>query len=298
MAGYKDQVALLIQIIPEVEKVSQFALHGGTAINLFIRDMPRLSVDIDLTYVNLDNRSTAMTNIKNALDSIQTNIAQNLPGTKVNFLEQQLKLQVSKGGAVVKIEVNQGIRGLMDPVNELVLCEKAQEDFDAFCTIQGVSLGQLYGGKICAALDRQHPRDLFDVHYLMENEGITKSIKEGFLFTLLSSGRPLHDILFPHKLDQRDTFKNQFTGMTKESFSYSDFEQTRDRLITAIHGSLSVEDKEFIVAFKNATPNWKHLNFQKFPAIQWKLENIQNLKLSNPQKHSELVIRLQKKLGL
>ena len=204
--------------------------------------------------------------------SIQKNIEQNIPGVKVNFLEEQLKIQISRGGAVVKIEVNQGIRGVMDNLNELILCERAQEDFDAFCTIQGVSFGQLYGGKICAALDRQHPRDLFDVHYMLENEGITNSIKEGFLFTLLSSGRSMHDILFPNKLDQRASFENQFKGMTLKSFSYSDFELTRDRLLTALHDSLTKEDKEFIVAFKNATPNWDYLDFKKFPAVNgnWK----------------------------
>lgn len=296
MARYKDQVALLIEIIPEVEKISQFALHGGTAINLFIRNMPRLSVDIDLTYINTDDRRTAMANIKKGLFSIQANIVQNIPGIKVNLLENQLKLQVSKGGAVVKIEANQGIRGVMDDLSELVLCEKAQEDFDAFCTIQGVPLGQLYGGKICAALDRQHPRDLFDVHYMLNNEGITRSIKEGFLFTLLSSGRSMYDILFPHKLDQRDTFENQFQGMTQEPFSYSDFEQTREQLLIQLHDSLTKEDKEFIASFKNATPNWEHLNFQRFPAIQWKLQNIEKLKTSNPQKHKELIVRLQEHL--
>lgn len=106
MAGYKDQVALLIEIIPEVEKVSQFALHGGTAINLFIRNMPRLSVDIYLTYLKIDDRPTAMANIRRGLASIRTQITKNIPGITVNFLEQQLKLQVSKGGAIVKIEVN------------------------------------------------------------------------------------------------------------------------------------------------------------------------------------------------
>ena len=298
MAGYRDQVALLIQIIPEIEKVPVFALHGGTAINLFIRDLPRLSVDIDLTYINTEARETAMLNIRKGLATIQKNIEQNIPGVKVNFLEEQLKIQISKGGAVVKIEVNQGIRGVMDNLNELILCERAQEYFDAFCSIQGVPLGQLHGGKICAALDRQHPRDLFDVHYMLEHEGITNSIKEGFLFALLSSGRSMHDILFPNKLDQRDTFENQFKGMTLKSFSYNDFELTRDRLLTSLHDSLTKEDREFIVAFKNATPNWDYLDFKKFPAVQWKLENLLALKASNPKKHEKLVSRLQKQLGI
>lgn len=297
MAGYRDQVALLIQIIPEVEKVPVFAMHGGTAINLFIRNMPRLSVDIDLTYINTEARETAMINIRKGLATIQKNIEQNIPGVKVNFLAEQLKIQISKGGAVVKIEVNQGIRGLMDNPNDLVLCERAQEDFDAFCSIQGVSLGQLYGGKICAALDRQHPRDLFDVHYMLENEGITNTIKKGFLFTLLSSARSMHDVLFPNKLDQQATFENQFKGMTQEPFSYKNFEETRNRLLTSLHDSLTKEDREFIVNFKNATPNWDYLDFKKFPAVQWKLENLLALKASNPKRHEKLVSRLQNKLG-
>ena len=48
---YSDQVALLMSVIPAVAEESCFALKGGTAINLFIRDLPRLSVDIDLTYL-------------------------------------------------------------------------------------------------------------------------------------------------------------------------------------------------------------------------------------------------------
>ncbi|MGM1057259.1 MAG: nucleotidyl transferase AbiEii/AbiGii toxin family protein [Bacteroidota bacterium] len=220
--------------------------------------------DIDLSYINTEARETAMLNIRKGLATIQKNIEQNIPGVKVNFLKVQLKIQISKGGAVVKIEVNQGIRGLMNNLNELILCERAQKDFDAFCSIQGVPLGQLYGGKICAALYRQHPRDLFDVHYMLENEGITKSIKEGFLFTLFSSGRSMQDILFPNKIDQRATFENQFKGMTLKSFTYSDFEITRNRLLSSLHDSLTKEDKEFILAFKNATPNWDYLDLKKF----------------------------------
>lgn len=57
--SYKQQVSLLLSVLPEVAKESCFALHGGTAINLFVRDMPRLSVDIDLTYLPLEDRQSA-----------------------------------------------------------------------------------------------------------------------------------------------------------------------------------------------------------------------------------------------
>ena len=50
---YYAQVRLLVRELPVVAKETCFALKGGTALNLFVRDMPRLSVDIDLAYVPL-----------------------------------------------------------------------------------------------------------------------------------------------------------------------------------------------------------------------------------------------------
>lgn len=115
----------------------------------------------------------------------------------------------------------------MSAQTKLELCERAQNDFDAYCEINTVPLGQLYGGKICAALDRQHPRDLFDVKYLLENEGFSAEVKEGFLLCLLSSDRPINEILFPHLLDQRSAMDNQFSGISDETFTYAQYEQVR-----------------------------------------------------------------------
>jgi len=64
---YRQQVSLLLSVLPEVAKERCFALHGGTAINLFIRNMPRLSVDIDLTYLPIENREPSLKNIAEAL---------------------------------------------------------------------------------------------------------------------------------------------------------------------------------------------------------------------------------------
>ena len=54
---YKKQVALLIRIMPSVYRIKDFAVHGGTAINLFHKNMPRYSVDIDLTYIPVKERA-------------------------------------------------------------------------------------------------------------------------------------------------------------------------------------------------------------------------------------------------
>jgi hypothetical protein len=55
---YRAQADLLLQVLPQVAKEDFFALKGGAAINLFVRDMPRLSVDIDLSCQTFDDRAT------------------------------------------------------------------------------------------------------------------------------------------------------------------------------------------------------------------------------------------------
>ena len=161
--AYKNQVGLLLNVLPEVGKEKCFALHGGTAINLFIRDMPRLSVDIDLTYVWIEDRATSLQKIAAALGRIKAHVEAIIPQVRVTHNEQSAKLVIATQNAQIKLEVNLTNRGLWQTPQPLLLCEKAQQEFDVFCATTVVSTGQLYGGKICAALDRQHPRDLFDV---------------------------------------------------------------------------------------------------------------------------------------
>lgn len=175
---YRQQVSLLLGVLPEVAKEKCFSLHGGTAINLFVRDMPRLSVDIDLTYIPIEERDASLKNIAKALQRIKSNIEKVIPGVKITPLLGAGKLQVSAKGVDVKIEVNLVNRGALEESKDMQLCQKAQSTFEAFCVMPVISHGQLFGGKIVAALDRQHPRDLFDVKYLLEKEGFTDEIKK------------------------------------------------------------------------------------------------------------------------
>ena len=295
--AYKRQVALLLNVLPEVAKEKCLALHGGTAINLFVRDMPRLSVDIDLTYVPIEDRVTSLDNMAAALERVKANIERVVPNVRVNHRKEIGKLQISRQGVDVKLEVNLISRGLLATPIKMTLCAKAQIEFDAFCTIDVVPTGQLYGGKICAALDRQHPRDLFDVKYLMGNEGFTNEVKEGFLLRLLSGERPVNEVLFPNLQDQRAALDNQFAGMSEEVFDYGEYELVRDRLIKTVHESLTVEDKRFILSVKNVNPDWNIYNFERFPAIAWKLQNLQKLKDKNSDKHKEQYEALEQKLN-
>lgn len=287
--GFRKQVELLLSVMPEVAKESCFALHGGTAINLFVHNMPRLSVDIDLTYIPKDDREEALAKINNALNNIKQNIIRHIADAQVQHNVPNGKLLISKKGANIKIEVNLIGRGTLLPPKIHILCDKAQEDFQSFCEMRVVHTGQLYGGKICAALDRQHPRDLFDIHKLFKSTGITPDIKTGFLLSLLSTNRPAYEILNPNLLDQHETMEKHFSGMTEENFNYNDFESTRERLVQEIKRSLTEKDKDFIVSFHTLNSSGEEYSFQDFPAVKWKLRNLHSLKEQNEHKFQEQI---------
>lgn len=291
-SSYIAQVALLLKVLPEVGLEDCFALHGGTAINLFVRDMPRLSVDIDLTYLLLENRIQSLNNISQALERIKSKLDTAFPGISITHLTKESKLIIREASVEIKIEVNQTNRACFEKPILMSLCTKAQEDFDSFCEIQVVEMGHLFGGKICAALDRQHPRDFFDVSYMLKAEGFTEAIKTGFIFYLISYSRPIAEMLFPRFQDQRAAFDNQFRGMTEEPFTYKEFEQTRQVLLKEIHSSLTLKDKQFLMSVEEGEPDWSLYNFENFPAVQWKVLNIQRLKNENLKKHQALCSQL------
>ena len=258
--SYKKQVELLLHVLPYVAEAQCFALKGGTAINLFHENMPRLSVDIDLTYVPMEDRNTAMAGITAALGQIQEALAKSGRAIRATLVPQsdgqESKLLCRSEGAQIKVEVNTKIRGCLQPPENRPVVRAVQEEFGLFAAINVVSKGELYGGKICAALDRQHPRDLFDIHRLFENSGITADIKQGFIAMLAGHNRPVHELLSPKHQDQRPLFESQFQGMTLVPFTYEDFEATRKRLITEINNALSEQDRQFLLGLAVGEPDW------------------------------------------
>lgn len=204
-------------MLPEIAREDCFALHGGTAINLFIREMPRLSVDIDLTYIRVEERTETLAKIHSALGRILNRIQKTVSQAVVKDRRDVGKLQISASGGSEN-QANLVSRVFLRPVANCRFAVKAQNEFDAFCEIKVVPFGQLYGGKICAL--RQHPRDMFDVKQLLENEGMTEGVREGLIFSLLSSPRPIDQTVSPNLLDQRTTVKSHFAGMSGDVFSY------------------------------------------------------------------------------
>jgi predicted nucleotidyltransferase component of viral defense system len=295
--GYTKQLRLLLNVLPEVAKETCFAMHGGTAINLFVRDMPRLSVDIDLTYVEIAERNKTLDGINAALNRIKERIEGLRPSIRIQHKANVCKLQVDEHGVIIKIEVNMVGRGLIGETTKAQLCEAAQEQFDAFCAVPIVPLGQLYGGKLCAAMDRQHPRDLFDVKLLLENEGFTDDIKRGFIFGLVGSNRPTHEMLNPNLLDQRMAFENQFEGMSAIEFSYDEYETTRLQLIETIQSGLNENDKAFLLSLNRLEPDWSIYDYQNFPSVKWKLLNLEKFKKENPENYQQQLNKLESVLA-
>lgn len=298
--AYRAQVKLLLRVLPYVAKEEVFALKGGTAINFFEQDLPRLSVDIDLTYLPFEDRKVAMQGISDGLNRIRESLTKVIPDIQANILAQsdgrEAKLGCRLDGIQIKIEVNTTIRGYLQEPRMMQVSEAVQDEFGLFAAINVVSKGELYGGKICAALDRQHPRDLFDIHNLFENGGITEDIRLGFIAALLACNRPIHEMLDPTFQDQSRTFVTKFEGMTKDSFSYSDFEATRVRLVQDINGILTDTDRKFLLSFKTGSPDWGLYpidGLENMAAVKWKLQNINRMLHNNPDKHAEQLKLLQ-----
>jgi predicted nucleotidyltransferase component of viral defense system len=296
---YYKQVKMLVSMLPIVAKEKDFALKGGTAINLFVRDFPRLSVDIDLAYLPLEDRNTALVNAKFALKRITDaiNASNYARATLQDNKPDELRIIVNNISATIKIEVSPVARGTLHVPNELTVHDKVEDEF-GYAEIQVVSMPDLYGGKLCAAMDRQHPRDLFDVKLLMENEGISREILVGFLTYVLSHPRPIHEVMQPKWKDLSTVFRSEFEGMTFVSITEDELNQTRFNMLDALKLHFDNRDTEFLLSFKRGKPNWELFDepsVANLPAVKWKLRNIEKLKQES-DKHKVKVSNLEKVL--
>jgi predicted nucleotidyltransferase component of viral defense system len=300
---FYPEAALMLRSLPAVAAEDCFALKGGTAINFFVRDMPRLSVDIDLTYLPIQDRNTSLQGINDALLRIAKRIRA-LPGTShVNETRDQTtghcrKLVAQNADAQIKIEPSLVIRGTINPPETRSLVPAAQELFELDVSVPVVSMPDLYGGKFCAALDRQHPRDLFDVKLELEADGLTDAMRKGFLVYLISHDRPIRELINPTRMDQRGVFEREFRGMTTVEVTYEALAEAREQLIVKIAETLTHDEKAFIVSVKEANPRWELLGLDgidRLPAVQWKLLNLRRM---SAVAHEEAVKLLKKKLEI
>ncbi|MBD3337478.1 MAG: nucleotidyl transferase AbiEii/AbiGii toxin family protein [Candidatus Lokiarchaeota archaeon] len=291
------QAELLLQILPFFKQEKVFALKGGTAINFFHRNLPRLSVDIDLTYLPINKRDTALSDISRRLENVSGRIIKQFPNGKIikktlSGTDHIIGLIFKREQVSVKIEPNNIVRGAVYPIEQIKLCKSVREKFEMTLSMQTLSLADLYGSKICAALDRQHPRDLFDVHFLLKNEGITGEIRKAFIVYLISHPRPLCELLNPNYQKIDDVYEKEFKGMIFEKTSLKDLIQTQRFLFQSMKSILTADEKQFLISFKSLDPQWDLLglnNIQRMPGVKWKLLNLEKM---SKTKHQQAVGKL------
>lgn len=297
---YYRQARLLLRILPIIARYPVFALKGGTAINFFIRDLPRLSVDIDFTYTPVDDRETALAAIGTTLGKIQQEIERLIRPTAVlrKVIEGNVVgLQVRADSSLVKIEPNTVLRGTVYEPQMLSVRPRVQDEFAMSVKTGVLAVEDLYGGKICAALDRQHPRDLFDVKMLLENEGLTDSIRRSFIVHLISHDRPMSELLEPAFQDLKEIYENEFNGMTFLKTSLDELEAARIDLFRVVKENLTDEERRFVLSVKKSAPQWELLGLDGIdllPAVKWKLLNISKM---GKAKHVAAIRKLEKCLN-
>ena len=280
---YLETARLLIQVAPLAFVDDQFGLKGGTAINLFLRDMPRLSVDLDLVFTDhAVGRKEAIARINAAV----RDAADRLRARRFEVYvpeaggDGETKLMVRSGPAEVKVEINTVMRGTVHRVRRANLTPLARDTLLADIEIPVLASEDVYGGKIVAALDRQHPRDLFDVMELFKHEGITPGIRRAFVVYLASHNRPVHEVLFPELRDIEMDYERNVIGMTSQPTELAELLETRDRMINELHAGLDANERRFLLSLVTAQPEWELLGIphvSELPAVRWKLQNLARL---------------------
>ena len=296
---YAEQVSVLIDILPLISSDKRFALKGGTAINLFLFNLPRLSVDIDLCYTPLTSRDQALEDIRSFIKElsgkVQTLGFKTREKSTSEGYESTLYIQSSKN-AEVKVEINLVVRGSVYKPLLKSLSPLAVSLFKRNAEILCLDRDDLFGGKLCAALDRQHPRDFFDLHMFLNDFPYTRELHQAFIVYLLSSKRPLSELIQPNRLNIKPVYEKQFKGMTSLEISCEQLEKTREDIFTLTRSFFNDQEKEFLLSFKRGDPQWELFpiqNTQDFPAVQWKLHNIRSM---GAKKRLEALKRLEEKL--
>ena len=294
---HRRQVQLLVRALPLVAQEECFALKGGTAINLFYRDLPRLSVDIDLTYLPLADRAQSLAGIDAALRRIGERIRESDPRIRVQESSPNSQTEITRlvvrtlDGVQIKIEVTPVLRGVVFEPEKRLICEPVEEEY-GFAEMPVLSFPDLYAGKCIAALDRQHPRDLFDVHELLNAEGITPDLRTALIVYLISHGRPPHRLLSGECRDITHEYEHGFQGMTATDLPMDALRDAHARLVEDLVAKMPEEHKAFLYGFFEGAPEWELLGIpgcEELPAVKWR-----QLKLAEaPQdERTEMIERL------
>ncbi len=188
------------------------------------------------------DRKDAIAGITTALTRIKQRILQALPKSKIVEVYKNkadaLRLVVSHNSVQIKIELSPVLRGIVFEPEWLNVCSKVEGEF-GYAEIAVVSLADLYAGKICAAFDRQHPRDLFDVMWLLKEEGLTDNVRKALIVYIISHPSPIVELLdIRYNKDIEQIYQGEFLNMTEIPVSLEELESTREQLTELIRTTL------------------------------------------------------------
>jgi hypothetical protein len=300
---YVDTVRLLLDVVPDVFVSGRLAMKGGTALNLFVQDMPRLSVDIDVVFVAYQTpREVALAEIAAELSAIQGRLKNrgSMAEIAVNKTGNESKIFARRDRIGVKIEINHVFRGTLLPVEIRALSKEASNIFTTAISVPMLAVPELYGSKLVAAMDRQHPRDLFDVHHMFIGSGLTPEIVECFVSYLAGHNRPVHEVLYSNDIDLTRPYDNEFSGMARAPVTLAALEGARARLRSELFGMLTENHKKFLLGLVKGEPQWDYMqcpHLAELPAIQWKLQNLTRLRKTNPGKFEAQYRELDRRFG-
>lgn len=293
---FMPQARLAIRVLRHVAKERDLALKGGTAINLFFRDLPRLSVDLDLTYLKIAGREESLAAIREALERISADVEKAIAGTRVD--RQGIangRVVVQEGQTRVTVEVNTVLRGSVRPPLQTRARAPVEDIFgDLEATV--LSFEDCFAGKMVAALDRQHPRDLFDVRQLLAAEGLTKPLLDAFVVYLASHDRPMAEVLLPREKDIARTYENEFADMAAEPVELDALIEARTKLVRGIRRSLLPRQVEFLRSIKDLAPDWAllpHPQVKELPGIRWRLQNLEKFRKEQPERYADARAKLE-----
>ena len=281
---YIDTVRLLIDIAPTIFTSSRLAMKGGTALNLFVQDMPRLSVDIDVVFTDHTlTRDEALSAIEADLKAAGVRLEAR--GLSVVIprkpSSEDVKLFIRNDSVEVKIEVNHVFRGTLMPVETVPLAPAAQDMFTSGLYVPMLNRAELYGSKLVAAMDRQHPRDIFDVLKMYEKFGLDASFVDCFVAYLAGHNRPVHEVLFSADAPFDAIYESHFRGMTTHEVSLEALLEIRAKLKADLPKALTQRHKDFLLSLVKLEPAWDLMPFESLrdlPALKWKLLNLEKLK--------------------
>ena len=300
---YIDTVRLLIDIAPTIFKSPRFAMKGGTALNLFVQDMPRLSVDIDVVFTDpAMPRDEALAVIESDLKEAASTLgarglAVTIPRKPTG---EDVKIFVRDENVEVKVEVNHVFRGALLPIKTVPLAPAAQDMFTSGLTVPMLDEAELYGSKLVAAMDRQHPRDIFDVMKMYEKFGLDGKFVDCFVAYLAGHNRPVHEVLFSADAPFDAIYESHFKGMTTDEVSLDTLLKTRATLKAEMPKALTREHKDFLLSLVKTEPAWDLMPFpvlQNLPALKWKLLNLEKLKASKAKVFDQQYALLAERLG-